>query len=172
MNKEFSIGKFWNHPSHSWIGLIFRLIIGITFIIAAVPKISKPMDFAWSIAMYRMVPYKYIYMQAIILPWVEMIVALTFIIGFWTRASSVLMCGMLLMFIIALTYVITKDIEMTSCGCFSPAGKAAMDSHQSTIGKSLLYRDYAMFFAAGYVWLFDSGRIGIDGLIRRFRNGK
>ncbi|MGM0597457.1 MAG: MauE/DoxX family redox-associated membrane protein [Myxococcota bacterium] len=162
--------KFINLNFHSYLGLLIRLIIGVTFIYAAWPKIINPEDFAWSISMYEIVPYKYIYLMAIVLPWLEMICALTLIFGFWTRASSLIMCGMLLMFIIALSIVIINEVEMSGCGCFTQQGAQALEEHKDTIGYSLLIRDILMLIGGGYVWLFDRGKIGIDGLLRRYKN--
>ena len=165
-------GKAWNHPVHDWLSVPIRLVVGVVFIYAAYSKIARPGDFAWNIAMYQMLHYRNINLLAIILPWVEMICGITLILGLWTRGSAVVVCGMCIMFIWALLHAITHDIEMTSCGCFSQEGAKALEAHRDTVGTSLLYRDIAMLFATGYVWLFDTGRIGIDGLIRRWKDAK
>ncbi|MBU1220390.1 DoxX family membrane protein [Myxococcota bacterium] len=164
-----TLQRFWNHPAHSWVSLLPRLITGITFIIAAWPKILNPDDFAWSINMYQMLGREYINFMAVTLPWLEMITGVAIIIGFRTRAMAFLLCGMLVMFIVALTYAIVNHIEMPGCGCFSQEGAKAIDAYKSEVGYGLLIRDWLMFFAMGYVWLFDDGRIGVDGLIRRFK---
>ena len=164
------ITRFWSHPVHNWVGLAVRLVVGLVFIYAAYSKIARPIDFAWNIAMYQMIHHKNVYLVAVILPWVEMICGVTLIAGLWTRGSAVVVCGMTVMFIWALLFAITHEIEMTGCGCFSQAGAKALKAHKSTVGTSLLYRDIATLFATGYVWLFDSGRIGVDGLIRRWRH--
>ncbi|MBN2724645.1 MAG: DoxX family membrane protein [Deltaproteobacteria bacterium] len=161
---------FWNHKSHWYISFIIRIITGVTFIIAAWPKILGPDDFAWSISMYKMLDFKYINFMAVTLPWLEMFCGVAIIAGLRTRAVSFLLCGMLMMFIIALTYALVNHIEMPGCGCFSQAGAKAMDSYKSEVGYSLLVRDWIMFFAMGYVWIFDKGEIGLDGLIRRIKN--
>jgi uncharacterized membrane protein YphA (DoxX/SURF4 family) len=163
-------GRAWNHWIHSWLGLAVRLVVGVVFIYAAYPKIARPGDFAWNIAMYQYLHYSNVNMLAIILPWVEMICGVTLIVGLWTRGSAVVVCGMCVMFIIALVHAITHEIEMTSCGCFSQEGAKALAAHREEVGTSLLYRDILMLFATGYVWLFDSGRVGLDGLIRRWKN--
>jgi uncharacterized membrane protein YphA (DoxX/SURF4 family) len=166
------VGRAWNHPVHSWLGLAVRLVVGIVFIYAAYSKIARPGDFAWNIAMYQMLHYSNVNLLAIILPWVEIICGVTLILGIWTRGSAVAVCGMTVMFIWALLHAIAHEIEMTSCGCFSQEGAKALEAHRDTVGTSLLYRDILMLFATGYVWLFDRGRVGVDGLIRRFRHAR
>jgi uncharacterized membrane protein YphA (DoxX/SURF4 family) len=161
------IVRAWNHPAHDFVSVPIRLIVGITFLIAAWPKLVAPEDFAWSIAMYRMMTPKYVHLLAIILPMVELVTAVIFIAGFRVRGAAVVMCGMLVMFIVALAFAFVNEIEMTSCGCFSPAGAKALSEHRETVGTSLLWRDVWMLLGCGYVWLFDTGRWGLDGLLRR-----
>jgi len=88
---------------------------------------------------------------------------LALIVGLWTRGAAVVINALLVMFVVALLHAASHRIEMTTCGCFSQAGAKALTAHRQVIGRSLLYRDIAMFFAVGYVWLFDGGRFGVDG---------
>ncbi len=165
------VPRLWNHPAHAWVSVPIRLVVGITFLIAAWPKMIAPEDFAWSIAMYQMMPARYVHLMAIILPWLEFFTAVALIAGFRVRGAAVVMCGMLVMFIIALTWALVHEIEMTSCGCFTPAGAKALSEHRETVGTSLLIRDIWMLFACGYVWLFDTGRVGVDGWLKRRKHG-
>lgn len=158
---------FWDHPAHAYLGLAIRLLAGSVFVYAALPKILHPEDFAWSVAMYQMLHYSKVNALAVILPWVELVAGLSLLLGLRTKAAAVLVCGMLVMFVAALTHAISHEIEMTTCGCFSQEGARALSAHRHTVGTSLLYRDLALFLGVGYVWLFDEGRFGLDGLLRR-----
>jgi uncharacterized membrane protein YphA (DoxX/SURF4 family) len=100
------------------------------------------------------------------LPMLELIVGVTLIAGLWTRASALCTIGMNIMFIVALVIAIRGQIQMTSCGCFSEDAEATM----KTITWSYVYRDVAYVAAAAYVALFDTGRLGLDGLIAKLRN--
>jgi uncharacterized membrane protein YphA (DoxX/SURF4 family) len=103
---------------------------------------------------------------------VELVASIAFLAGFRVRGAAVVMCGMLVMFIMALSYAFIHEIEMTSCGCFSPAGARALSEHRDTVGTSLLWRDVAMLIGCGYVWLFDTGRWGLDGILRSRKRRK
>ena len=166
---ESLLSKLWEHKAHAYLGLAIRIVVGVVFVYAALPKIVHPEDFAWSVAMYQMLHYSKVNALALLLPWVELIAGLALIFGVRTKAAALLVCGMLVMFVVALTHAVTHEIEMTTCGCFSQAGAKALEAHRHTVGRSLLYRDMAMFFATGYVWLFDEGKIGFDGLWKRRR---
>ncbi len=161
------VGAFWNHPAHAGVSLVIRWVVGITFLVAAWPKLLAPEDFAFSVALYRMLPGRYVHILAIALPMVELFAAVLFLAGFRVRGTAVVMCGMLVMFIVALAYAHVHQLEMPSCGCFTPAGARALADHAEEVGTGLLWRDVAMLFACGYVWLFDTGRFGVDGLLRR-----
>ncbi len=169
MSTESLPVRFVHHYSHSVIGLYFRLVVGLVFILAAIPKIVDPGPFAWSIAMYQMLHYSNIHLLAVILPWVELFAGICLILGLRTRGAAVVVCGMLVMFILAISFAIINKIEMSGCGCFSQEGARALEAHRSEMGTSLLVRDLAMFFMTGYVWLFDRGRLGLDGLLERFK---
>ncbi|MBU1241541.1 DoxX family membrane protein [Myxococcota bacterium] len=169
MKPESFICRFWNHWSHPVVGLHFRLVVGIVFVLAAIPKIVDPSSFAWSIALYQMLHYRHVHLLAVILPWVELVAGVFLILGFRTRGSAVVVCGMLVMFIVAIAFAIINKIEMSGCGCFSQEGAKALEAHRSEMGTSLLFRDLAMLVMTGYVWLFDTGRLGLDGVIKRLR---
>ncbi len=158
--------RLWSLRVHAYLSLAVRLVVGAVFVYAAVPKILHPPDFAWSIAMYQMLHYSHVNLLALILPWVELLAGLALILGLRTRAAAVAVCGMLVMFVYALTHAITHEIEMTTCGCFSQKGARALQAHRDTVGTSLLYRDLAMFFATGYVWLFEPGRFTLERVLR------
>jgi len=163
------LAAFWTHTAHGWLGLPCRLWVGAVFLLAAWHKIVDPAGFAFSIAAYQILPLKYINALAIVLPWLELLAALTLITGLWTRASALCMAGMNVMFIAALVMAIRSQVQMTSCGCFAADAEAAM----KTIGWDYVYRDTGYLAASLYVALFDGGRLGLDGLIaaRRRNHG-
>jgi len=157
--------RFFTHPVHNWLGIPCRIWLGVVWILAATYKIAEPATFGLSIATYQILPLSYINLMAIILPWLELVAAVTLILGLWTRASALCMVGMIVMFLVALVIAIRGQIQMTSCGCFAPEAEAAM----KTIGWDYVYRDTGYLVAAIYVALFDNGRLGLDGLWRAWR---
>ncbi len=159
------VDHLWNHRVHSVVAIPLRVWVGIIFIAAAWHKILYPAKFALSIATYQTLPLKYINLMAITLPWLEIVVAVTLILGLWTRASALIMAGMNIMFIVALYLAIQNQTQMTSCGCFSADAEAAM----KTIGWDYVYRDIRYLAAMLYVACFDNGWLGADGLIRHLR---
>ena len=147
------------------IALPLRVYIGVVFVLASLYKIHDPYAFALSIATYQILPLWVINPFALLLPWVELLVGITMVLGYWTRESAALISGMMVMFLIALTLALTKDLQM-SCGCF--ASQEAADE----IGVHTIYRDLAWLGAALWTLIFDDGRFGLDGWLsyRKKRN--
>jgi uncharacterized membrane protein YphA (DoxX/SURF4 family) len=159
------VDRLWSHRAHNAIAIPLRVWVGIVFIAAAWHKIVFPAKFALSIATYQILPLQYINLMAIILPWLEIVVGVTLMLGLWTRASALIMVGMNVMFIAALYLAIQNQTQMTSCGCFSADAEAT----KKTIGWDYVYRDVNYLAAMVYVALFDDGWLGLDGLIRHLR---
>jgi uncharacterized membrane protein YphA (DoxX/SURF4 family) len=103
---------------HPVVVTLLRVALGIVFIVASLDKIQDPESFATNIANYRLLPYRFINVSAIILPWIEIITGSLLVIGLWIRAAGMLTFGMLTLFIFAISQALLRDLDI-SCGCFS-----------------------------------------------------
>jgi putative oxidoreductase len=108
------------------ITFLIKLAIGGFFIYAAVGKIINPDEFARSIHNYRMMPPDIINLMAITIPWIEIIAAVCLIIGFKTKGANLIIAGMLVVFIIALSSAYARGLNI-NCGCFSSAAALKSD---------------------------------------------
>jgi uncharacterized membrane protein YphA (DoxX/SURF4 family) len=102
---------------HPHLGLALRLVVGATFVYAALYKIKEPQAFAQGVMDYRMVPSALIVPFAVILPWIEALAGATLMLGWLRRGSAVTILVMLVIFIVALATAIARGIDI-SCGCF------------------------------------------------------
>lgn len=100
------------------LSIVLRIYIGLVFIYASLIKIHFPVTFAENIAAYQIIPYWMVNFMSIFLPWLELITGLSLIFGLRTKASALIIGGMLVVFIIALNLSIFRDLPI-SCGCFS-----------------------------------------------------
>jgi uncharacterized membrane protein YphA (DoxX/SURF4 family) len=157
--------SFAAHPAHTWVGVPIRALIGIVFIYASWYKLAVPHDFAISIAMYDMVPLAVINVMAITLPAVELAAGVSLLLGLWTRASALVINAMLVVFIVAIGYIVYfRGMADFGCGCFSPAAEEA----GKELATGTLWRDFGYLMGGLYVMAFDDGTIGLDGILRRF----
>ncbi len=140
--------------SNQWIELLFRWIIGITFVYASYHKIVEPARFAKIIYGYDLFPYFSINLIAIIIPFMELYTGLALVLGIYPRSAVLIINGMLLAFIIALGINLIRGHEF-DCGCISFGDPG----HFSSAGQ-LLVRDIIMFVMGLQVFFFDNpGRL-------------
>jgi uncharacterized membrane protein YphA (DoxX/SURF4 family) len=137
---------------NSWTELIARWILGITFIYASYHKIISPGDFAKIIYGYDLLPDVLINLIAIILPFVELFSGLALILGIYPVSAVLIVNGMLLTFIIALSINLVRGHEF-DCGCFS-FGKTGYSSSVPQV----LVRDIMYFFLGLQVFFYNRRR--------------
>jgi len=132
--------------THRWLALALRLYLGGLFIYASMYKIQYPAEFAEVIAGYQIVPYWLVNPMAVFMPWVELISGLLLVTGVRSKSAVVLIGAMLVMFILALLYVIVADIPI-GCGCFT--------SLEDEVSWKTVVRDLTWLFMAAHVFFFD-----------------
>lgn len=140
--------------------LLFRLVLGVTFIYASLDKIAHPEQFARIIYNYKILPPFLINIFAVTLPWVEFIAGLFLILGIFTESASLLVCFLFVIFIIATSINLFRGIDL-NCGCFStdPAGKKE--------GASLLIKDFIFLYLGIMVFFFNKNFAALSALFQK-----
>ena len=95
----------------------FRLLVGGVFIWAGVLKILDPLEFAQDIANYRMISRNLSFFVALVLPWLEVLCGILLILGIFRSASSLLLTGMLSVFLVLIAVTLFRGLDV-NCGCF------------------------------------------------------
>ena len=100
---------------------ICRLVIAAVFLLAAVPKLLDPLDFAKAISNYRVsfpvIGQDYIFAVATFLPALEAVVAIGLLAGKWKRISSLIAGALLAMFMVLIGQAVIRGLNI-DCGCF------------------------------------------------------
>lgn len=120
-----------------WINRLARWAVGAVFVIAAVGlpgtalgegKLRYPHSFASSIRTYQMVPASLVFPMAVYLPWLELVVGIVLVVGFWRREAIGLGLGLSVMFLLANALALARGLEV-DCGCFGSGyhGSAAQE---------------------------------------------
>ncbi len=157
---------FIEWKGHNWLGLGARLYLAWVFLAACWFKIAAPAAFAMDVATYDILPLSLINAMALILPWVELFAGVMLVIGLRVRAASLLVAGMMVVFIIALALALAKGLDM-SCGCFASSG-----ADEDPISYLTMLRDGVWLSIALYVMFFDRRPLGvtrIPAVARRFQ---
>lgn len=129
-----------------YLALVVRVYIGSIFIYASMSKITDPAVFAENIAAYRIMPYWGLNLTAIILPWLELICGFLLIIGLRTRATALILAGLLSIFTVFVIINIFRGSDI-SCGCFDKVGEP--------IGWAKVAQNTTWFIMTIMIFFFD-----------------
>ena len=125
-----------------WLLMVCRLILGGVFIYASIDKIMNPGAFADILSNYNLIPDWMIHPMAVWLPWLEMVSGVLMITGIFLPGSTVVLSGLLLVFIGALGINVLRGYSI-DCGCFT----TARGGHQGDM-IGLILRDIALLVPA------------------------
>ena len=121
-NKERQEGSA---RDHTWTGnwrrfafVLLRLFLGGVFCYASFDKILRPSAFAEIIYNYQILPEPLINLASIFLPWLELLLGLLLILGFWLPGTVLISDSLLLVFFAALIFNSARGLNI-DCGCFS-----------------------------------------------------
>jgi fucose 4-O-acetylase-like acetyltransferase len=126
------------------IDRIVRWSVALVFVVAAVPKLLDLDGFAATIQAYGMLPRQLVVPMALLLPPLELVLAL----GLVTRRlwGEIGITAMLVLFIAVLSVAISAGLDI-DCGCFGPEDP----EHDAFSGlRSALVRDLVMVAALAY----------------------
>lgn len=132
--------------AHRYLALAFRLYLGGLFIYASVYKIQYPAEFAEVIAGYQMIPYWLVNPMAVFMPWVELMAGVLLVAGVRSKSAVLAIGVMLLLFTMALGYVLIADIPI-GCGCFT--------SLEEEVSWRTVVRDLTWLAMAAHIFFFD-----------------
>ncbi len=104
--------------------LAARLILGGVFIYASWDKILNPAAFAEAVFKYQLLPSQLINLMALILPWLELILGLLLLSGFWLSGAALGVNLLMIVFLSAIIFNTARGLDIP-CGCFSTEATAS-----------------------------------------------
>ncbi|MDR3555134.1 MAG: MauE/DoxX family redox-associated membrane protein [Syntrophobacteraceae bacterium] len=101
-----------------YLFLSSRLLLGAVFVLAGADKLFHPGEFAGIISNYQILPDHLVNIAAVVLPWLETLVGLLILAGWWLPGALALADSLLIVFLVALGLAAARGIDI-DCGCFS-----------------------------------------------------
>jgi uncharacterized membrane protein YphA (DoxX/SURF4 family) len=136
-------------------GLAARVIVGAILVYAGAAKAAAPAEeFAIVIGSYDVLPREMVLTAATFLPWVEILVGWSLILGLRLRAAAACAGALFASFLFALVSVKAKGIQLPNCGCFG-------DGIHLTIAQGLLF-DSALASLCWLAWRSAPARLSLD----------
>ena len=102
------------------IARLLRWIVAGVFLYAGAIKALDPAQFAADVENFQLLPYAAACATGLYLPWLEIVAALALATGIWRAGASLLLGGMLCVFLAALGSAWARGLDIT-CGCFGHA---------------------------------------------------
>ena len=143
---------------------LFRLGLGGLFIYSGMLKIDDPGAFADAVARYEVLPDVTLGIFSLVMPMMEFLAGVALVLTKWTREASLLISGMLALFIVALAQALVRGLEI-SCGCF---GVPSVGGRSEIIWA--LARDFVLLVPAAWLmfrrnaWLWSGSLVRKSGL--------
>jgi len=143
--------------NNSYINLIFRIILGAIFLIAATSKIADPSGFAGEIANYKITPQFLNNILAVALPWIELVCAIFIITGVRLKASSAILGILLIIFNVAILIALAKGLNI-NCGCHTKI-------MAEQVGWQKLLENTGMYLFAFYIFYSRGAKLTLENYI-------
>ena len=106
----------------STFGLAARVLVGAVLVYAGATKAAAPSEeFAIVIGSYDVMPREMVMTAAAFLPWVEILLGWSLILGLRLRETTAAAAALFGTFLLALAMVKLKGIQLPNCGCFGDA---------------------------------------------------
>jgi putative oxidoreductase len=100
-----------------WLIFALRLVLGGVFILASIGKLQYQADFINTVIGYGILPTNLAHVYGLILPWVELFIGCTLVLGIFSRFTTALSIPLVISFFIASAYSLLNSVAK-SCGCF------------------------------------------------------
>ena len=101
----------------SFLITFLRVVLGIILLFAGITKLIGFSAFAFNVASYQMLPIGLIKPISYLLVSAEITLGIVLVIGYFSRGAGILSMLLFLIFSVALTNVLWRDLSITECGC-------------------------------------------------------
>jgi uncharacterized membrane protein YphA (DoxX/SURF4 family) len=153
--------KYFTPTVQQWSTLVARLILGGVLLAAGWLKAISPSEAQSAVRVYQVLPTGLANGLGLVLPWLEIGMALLLIVGIWVRPAALAAGGLMLIFIIAIAQAWARKLPI-NCGCFGNGGITADGKVHPWVYATEIIRDIGLVLCAGFLLRFPHGKLGLD----------
>jgi uncharacterized membrane protein YphA (DoxX/SURF4 family) len=131
LNKQHALIETDQNRQRHWPRipiLLSRLFLGGIFVYASYDKILHPVPFAEIVYNYQILPDILVNLAALFLPWIELLVGLSLILGLWLPGAILISNLLLLIFFSTLVFNLARGLDI-DCGCFTASVGPSSGGH-------------------------------------------
>ena len=140
-------------------GVVFRVLLGAMFIFTGSLKILTPIEeFQALVREYHLMPELLMPAFSVALPIMEVVLGTCLVIGLFERWSAILIAGMTVMFLIAITQALARGFPLVNCGCF---GSFKFGETPAEV----LLRDWGLLLVALLLAAHPPKRFSLDNIL-------
>ena len=143
-----------------WFGLISRIVLGGVLFAAGWIKAFKFDESQMAVRAYDVLPVSVANTLGIILPWLEIGIAILLILGVAIRPAALFSGVLMLLFIAAITQAGLRGLSI-DCGCFGGGG--AVEPGKTKYLQEIA-RDSGLFLLALYLYRYPLTKYAIEKL--------
>ena len=141
-----------------WVGLVARLILGGTLIVAGYLKFDELDKSQMAVRAYELLPIPLANFMGIFLPFFELAIGILLVLGASTRIAAFLSGLLMFAFMIGISQAWARGLSI-DCGCFGGGGQVAPGEADYV---TPLLRDTGLTLLAIYLTLLPHTKIGLD----------
>ena len=143
---------------HPWIGLVARLVLGGTLIVAGYLKFDELDKSQMAVRAYELLPIPLANFLGVFLPFFEMAVGILLVLGAATRLSALASGLLMFAFMIGISQAWARGLSI-DCGCFGGGGQVAPGEADYL---TPLLRDTGLTLLAVYLTLIPHTKFSLD----------
>lgn len=147
---------------------IYRIALGVIFVVSSIPKMMNFNYTAISITEYDIFPHEFSYTLAALLIAAELIIAVSMLLGVGVRWGALLSGFLMVVFIFGVSQAWARGISL-DCGCFGfdPNDISAAQVTPWTEYAWIIIRDMALLFVSLVLFMNKSPlSYTVDSLVR------
>ncbi|WP_281963896.1 MauE/DoxX family redox-associated membrane protein [Serinicoccus marinus] len=150
-------------PALDVVGLLLRLGLAAVLGYAGWIKISDLTGSVQNVVAYELFPYDVARAVGVLLPVVELTLALLLLVGLLTRAAALGTAVLMLVFVVGIASAWARGLSI-DCGCFGSGGPVAPDD---TRYLTEMLRDVGFLAMAGWLVVRPRSPASLDTLLRK-----